>query len=116
MPAWGLSPGHEHSISLKNYLLQPDACGWGTGRSEWSWLIPPRVQVWFANRFGEPFPLMEDGSAHLPRLDAGERLFLVSDHTEFNEALRLDGNAEDWLRRSEVEGRVDSGMVLVRSL
>ncbi|MFO0955965.1 MAG: DUF1851 domain-containing protein [Isosphaeraceae bacterium] len=99
-------------MALVDYLLQADSCDWGVGLSEWSWLIPPRFKVWFANRFGEPFLVLEDGSIALLRLDAGELLPLVDDHSQFLEALGRDGNAERWLRTSEVDDRIGLGLDL----
>lgn len=99
-------------MALSDYLLGSDACDWGEAFAEWGWLLPPSLKVWFANRFGDPFVVMEDGSIHLLRVDDGELLRLAHDEAAFSEAFRRDGNAENWLRMSAVEDLVEAGKEL----
>lgn len=99
-------------MNINDYLLDQDGVNWGHILSDWSWLIPTSFTVWLANRFGDLFIVLDDGSVHL--LDTGRGVIerLADNRDDFCKKMDEGSNAENWLLISIVDELVQSGKVL----
>ena len=51
-------------MDIGEYLLDREGLDWSRLLEHWDHLLPDELTVWFANRFGEPILVFEDGSVH----------------------------------------------------
>ncbi len=49
-------------MDINAYLINAPGTDWGVVLSDWAELLPPSLSVWFVNRFGDLFAVLEDGS------------------------------------------------------
>src|ERR1700677_919723 len=99
-------------MDLNDYLLDQDGVDWGRLLSDWSWVTPPSYTIWLANRFGDLFIVLDDGSVHM--LDTGRGIIerLADDRDDFCKKIDDKERAESWLLISIVDDLVRTGKVL----
>ena len=99
-------------MNLADYLLEMDGLDWVELLSNWDDLLPTELTVWFANRFGEPFLVFEDGSVHRLDVDGGVIERLAESRDAFAARIDEGDNADEWLRISDVDAAVSAGLTL----
>lgn len=52
-------------MTLNDYLLEQDGVDWNESLQAWGWLLPERFTLWMANRFGDCFIVLDDGSVEM---------------------------------------------------
>jgi hypothetical protein len=90
-------------MDIGEYLLDREGLDWSRLLEHWDHLLPDELTVWFANRFGEPILVFEDGSVLQRLADSREA---------FASAIDEGQNAQHWLRISEVDRAVAGGIRL----
>ena len=99
-------------MNLSDYLLPQEGLDWSRILSPWGRLLPDEVTVWFANRFGEPFLVTQEGAVHRLNVELGELERLAESREDF--ALRVDGVgvAQDWFMTPMVDAAEQAGLKL----
>lgn len=97
---------------LSDYTLDADGLDWSTLLASWTWLLPAEFTLWFANRFGDLFIELEDGS--IQKLDVGNGTLekLADSREAFSDAIDEENNVDDWLMIPLVDDLVDAGVTL----
>jgi hypothetical protein len=97
---------------LADYTLKTDGVDWGDLLSAWAWLLPPEFTVWVANRFGDLFIAVGDGSVRRLDVGVGSVEKLADSRDEFSDAIDEGNNANDWLMIPLVDQLVAAGVKL----
>ena len=96
------------TADIHDYLLE-DA-DWQAMLQAWAFALPAEFTMWFANRFGDPFLLYDDGSVHRLLIDLGRTEKLADNREAF--AAAMDAQADDWLALPLVDRCVAAGRTL----
>lgn len=99
-------------MALNDYLLELDGGDWNESLQAWGWLLPERFTLWMANRFGDCFIVLDDGSVEMLDVSAGRIEKLANSRDEFAEKLDLDDNADLWLMIPLVDQLVAAAVTL----
>jgi hypothetical protein len=99
-------------LELTDYTLDADGFDWSALLASWVWLLPTEFTLWFANRFGDLFIELEDGSVHKMDVGNGTLEKLADSRDAFSDAIDEEGNADHWLMIPLVDGLVDAGVTL----
>lgn len=99
-------------MPLNDYRIDQDSINWNESLQTWGWLLPERFTLWMANRFGDCFIVLDDGSVEMLDVSAGRVEKLANNRDEFAEKIDLDYNAELWLMIPLVDQLVAAGVVL----
>jgi hypothetical protein len=99
-------------MTLNDYLLNHESVDWNESLQAWGWLLPERFTLWMANRFGDCFIVLNNGSVEMLDVSAGRIEKLANSRDEFAEKIDLDDNAELWLMIPLVDQLVAAGVTL----
>jgi hypothetical protein len=99
-------------LKLDDYTLDPDGLDWGDLLASWAWLLPAEFTLWFANRFGDLFIVLDDDSVQKLDVGTGALEALAESREAFSEAMDDIGNANDWLMIPLVDDLVAAGVTL----
>lgn len=99
-------------MTLNDYILDHGSVDWNESLQSWGWLLPERFTLWMANRFGDCFIVLDDGSIDMLDVSAGVVEKLASSRDEFAEKLDLGDNAALWLMIPLVDQLVAAGVTL----
>ncbi|MBN8733567.1 MAG: DUF1851 domain-containing protein [Acidobacteria bacterium] len=100
MPFGGRSkriPSTGRKLNFHDYIIDSDGTNWADLLAGWMDLLPPSVTVWFVNRFGDVFLVMEDGSVHLLDVGYGRIERLADSRDDLANQIDVGDNAEGWL-------------------
>jgi hypothetical protein len=84
-------------VDVNDYLLPMDGIDWGEVLAPWGTLLPDEFTLWFANCYGEPILVLDDGSVHRLDFEGGELERLADSQDALNDALDDPENVADWL-------------------
>src|SRR5688572_31809609 len=101
-------------IKLADYTVDVEGVDWPDLLSSWAWLVPREFTVWFVNRFGDLFLVLEDGSVHRVDVGGGALEKLADSRDHFAEMIDEGNNANDWLMIPLVDDLVGAGVRLAR--
>jgi hypothetical protein len=97
---------------LTDYTLSLDGSDLNDLLVSWAWLLPGEFTVWFANRFGDLFIVIDDGSVHIMDVGVGSLQKLAESRDGFAEALDDESNANNWLMIPLVDDLVAAGVTI----
>ena len=98
-------------MDVNDYLLEGGDSDWSGLLADWHWILPPRFNLWLANRFGDLFLVLPDGSVAMLDTGAGTLRRIATSREDFDARLRQDNNAAEWLMMPLVDGCVAAGMI-----
>lgn len=90
-------------MDLNDYMLDTTDLDWFEVLQPWGDVLPDEFTVWFANRLGEPFLVLEDGTVSRLDLEGGELECLATSRDALAEAIDTGPNATLWLRVNEID-------------
>ncbi len=99
-------------MSIHDYLLDDRDYDWPMLLADWSRFVPSEFTLRFANRFGDLFVIVNDGSVWLLDVGAGTFQRIADDRDDFHKRLDEADNANEWLMRPLVDELVANGMKL----
>jgi hypothetical protein len=99
-------------MDVNDYLLERGDSDWAALLADWHWILPQRFTLWLANRYGDLFLLLPDGSVAMLDTGAGTLRRVAASQDEFDARLRQDNNAAEWLMMPLVDDCVAAGLVL----
>lgn len=82
---------------MNDYILPPLERDWAALLEKWNWLLPESFGVWFANRFGDLFLILEDGGVAMLDINAGTLTRIAESQDDFSQKLAEGDNARVWL-------------------
>jgi T6SS immunity protein Tdi1, C-terminal len=99
-------------MRLTDYILDIEGVAWGDLLASWAWLLPGELTVWFVNRFGDLFLVLDDGSVHRLEIGCGSLEKLAESREAFAQQMDEAENATDWLMIPLVDELVAGGVTL----
>lgn len=99
-------------MNIRDYLLDAEDIDWQRLLADWAWLLPEKLTVWFANRFGDVFFIADDGAIQMLDVGAGTVSTLAENRERFLELVDTNGNSANWLLIPLVDELVQAGITL----
>lgn len=99
-------------MNIDDYLLSSVGWQWSELLQHWTWLLPPRFQVWMVNRFGDLVIRLDDGTVHHLDVGAGTLRRVASSRDEFCEICEDTDEANFFLMIPLVDQLVSTGCTL----
>jgi hypothetical protein len=99
-------------MNIDDYLIDTANLDWPRLLSGWALLVPPEVEVWLMNRFGDLFLVLPDGTVHMLDVANGRLDELAGSRDEFCRKVDEDGNANLWFMIPLADQLVEAGMTL----
>ena len=100
-------------MRLSDYTLDVSSADWPHLLREWAWIFPgSKFTVWFANRFGDVFIVLNDGRVQCLDLGNGAVEDLAESRSAFADALEDEANFRDWLLAPLVDALCQGGFAL----
>ena len=99
-------------MNLKDYIDEHSGPDWPKLLEHWHWRLPTKFTIWFANRFGDLFLVLDDGSVHRLGVGDGTLQMVAQNRNEFWEKLDDENVANDWLMIPVVDRLVAAGKTL----
>ncbi len=97
---------------ITDYLLDSEGIDWTRALATWRWLLPAEFTVWLANRFGELFLVVPDGSVYMLEVGAGALTKLAESRDDFCTKIDEGNNANEWLMIPLVDRMIATGFAL----
>ena len=97
---------------ITDYLLDSEGIDWTRSLATWRWLLPAEFTVWLANRFGELFLVVPDGSVYMLEVGAGTLTKLAESRDDFCTKIDDGNNANEWLMIPMVDRMIATGFAL----
>lgn len=99
-------------MNLNDYLLATPGIDWSNVLRDWAPPLPGSFTVWFVNRLGDVFVVLEDGSVHMLDVGAGRLTRCAASRDDFATLIDVGDNADQWLAIALVDRCRAAGMSL----
>ena len=99
-------------MDLNDYVIKQEANDWRVLLAGWKDFLPPSYTLWFVNRLGDLFIVLDEGPVHLLNVGAATFTRVADTREQFGALLDQPSNATAWLATQLIDQCVAAGKVL----
>jgi hypothetical protein len=97
---------------IDDYLINQAGIDWSAVLSTWHWLVPKEFTIWFVNRIGDLFLVLDDGTVHMLDVGGGTLQKVADSRDDFKAKIDEGENANEWLAIPLIIRLVAAGVTL----